>query len=76
MISRSMEAKGGSTVVQSSRVILWSRVRAENAYWKERISTIVLTTLGHLIFILKIFFYLRYKTSYLNEEVNYTEPFL
>jgi hypothetical protein len=36
---------------------------------------LVLTSLDQLIFIMKIFFTFVCKTSYLNKEVNRTEPF-
>ncbi len=50
--------------------------RAGKPYWRGRLSTVdllVLTSLHQLLFILIIFFYLCYTTSYLNEEVNCTE---
>jgi hypothetical protein len=36
---------------------------------------LVPTSLDQLIFIMKIFFTIFYKTRYLNEDVNRTEPF-
>ncbi len=51
--------------------------RAGKSYWRGRLSTVdllVLTSLDQLLFAVMIFFYLCYKTSYLNEEVNCTEP--
>jgi hypothetical protein len=51
--------------------------RAGKSYWGGRLNTIdllLLTSLDQLIFMLKILFQFFYKTSYLNEEVNCTEP--
>ncbi len=53
--------------------IVWLR----SLYWRGRVSTLdllVLTRSDHLILILKIFFVAFYKTSFLNEKVNCTEP--
>jgi len=53
-------------------------VRTEKSCLKGRLSTVnflVLTSLDQLIFIMKIFFTFVCKTSYLNKEVNRTEPF-
>jgi hypothetical protein len=44
------------------------------SYWWGRLSTVDLTSLDQLVFILKILFSFFYKTSYLNEEVNSAEP--
>ncbi len=47
---------------------------AGKSYWGWRLSTVdllVLTSLDQLVFILKILFSFFYKTSYLNEEVNW-----
>jgi hypothetical protein len=38
------------------------------------VDLLVLTSLDHLLFIVKLYFFLFYKTTYLNEEVNRTEP--
>ncbi len=49
------------------------------SYWGGRLSTVgllVLTSWDQLIFTLKILFSFLYKTSYLNEEINCTEPSL
>jgi len=52
---------------------------AGNPYWRGRISTIellILTSSNQLLFVLKLCIYnLFYETSYLNKEVNCTEPF-
>jgi hypothetical protein len=53
--------------------------KAGNPYWRGRLGTvhlIVLTSLDNLIYILKILFTFAKKTSYLNEEVNCTDPSL
>jgi hypothetical protein len=56
---------------------LWpSKAGARNTNWRGRLSTVdllVLTSLDQLLLILQTFF-LFYKTSYLIEEVNHTEP--
>jgi len=57
---------------------LWENLNAwpGNPYGRGRLSTVdllVLTSLDKLLFILKYYFPF-YKTSYLNEEVNCTEP--
>jgi hypothetical protein len=48
-----------------------------NSYSRGRISTIDLLVLNksELILVLKMYFFPFYKTSYLNKEVNRTEPF-
>jgi hypothetical protein len=54
-----------------------TKVGSGNPYPKGRISTfdlLELTSLDQLIFKMKKYFPLYYKTSYLNEEVNRTEP--
>jgi hypothetical protein len=52
-------------------------LKAWKPHWRERFSTVVLRELNSLdqfIYILNILFTFFTKTSYLNEEVNYTEP--
>jgi len=54
----------------------WSRAKPGNPFWRGRINTIdllVLSMLCKLLFTRN--FFLCYKTSYLNMEVNCTEPF-
>ncbi len=57
-------------------VARWQNTRPGKSYWGGRLSTVdllALTSLYQLVFILKILFFLFYKTSYLNEEVNCPE---
>ncbi len=57
--------------------LVTSTSRSGNPYWKGRLSTadlLVLTSLDPLLSILKTLFTFFYKTCYLNEEVNCTEP--
>jgi hypothetical protein len=56
-----------------SSLIFW----AGNPYWRGGLSTVdllVLTSSEKLLFILNLYFFLFYETSYLNKEVNRTEP--
>ncbi len=53
-----------------------ARDERRKSYWRGRLPTVnllVLTSLNQLLFIIKILFTF-HKTSYLNEEVNFTEP--
>jgi len=55
---------------------LLTMVRSGNTYIRGRLCTVhllVLTSLDQLLFTLKLYFSF-YKTTYLNEEVNRTEP--
>ncbi len=50
---------------------------AGTSYWRGRLSTVdlrVLASLNQLLFYIEIIIILFYKTSYLNEEINCTEP--
>jgi hypothetical protein len=42
--------------------------------WLNTVDLLVLTSLDKLLLILKINFFLFYKTSYLNKKVNHAEP--
>ncbi len=69
-------ANVGIIVVGACLITLWLRVCSGKPYWKGRLSTVdllVLASLDQLIFYWK-YYLLFYKTSYLNEEVNCTEP--
>jgi flagellar biosynthesis protein FliR len=64
--------------LMTARAVGYPRSQAEKSYFKRKLSTVallVLTSLDHHLFILKVLFSSFYKTRYLNVEVNCTEPF-
>jgi hypothetical protein len=58
-------------------ILLWM-VRPWNHYWSGRLSTVDLLVLTSLVYLIISYFIINlcYNTSYPNEEVNCTEPFL
>ncbi len=64
--------------LKAQLTFLTLKFSARYPYWKERISTVVLLALTssvQLLLIMKNIIFLFYKTCYLNEDTNCTEPF-